>query len=305
MLTSTDRLTDKLLCLGFVGEKQVKLNMNAYRITCCWLLALAITVVTSSVSNAQDLTGVKCILNGKKAAKASASVDYQGGKVYFCCGNCVKAFTADMKLKDKAKYTTKANHQLVVTGQFSQKGCPISGSAVDASKVAEIGGTEVAFCCGNCLGKVNKAEGLEAKAALVFSKAAFAKGFEKKKAEVDLESLNCIIMKKRKVVESKSVDYKDGKVYFCCDRCVKKYSGAPAKFETLANLQLVASGQYQQIGCPISGGDVDEDQAVVVGGVTVKLCCDKCKAKVEGAASEEAKIDLVFGKKRFEKAFSK
>ena len=28
------------------------------------------------------------------------------------------------------------------------------------------------------------------------------------------------------------------------------------------------------------------------------------KAKVEGAATEEAKIELVFGKKRFDKAFS-
>jgi hypothetical protein len=292
------------MCLGFVGEKQVKLNLKAIRISCCGLLALAAVVVASSVSNAQDLTGVKCILNGKKSAKASAFVDYQGGKVYFCCGNCVKAFKADMQLKDKAKHTAKANHQLVVTGQFTQKGCPISGGAVNASKVAEIGGAKVAFCCGNCLGKVNSAQGLEAKADLVFSKAAFAKGFEKKKAEVNLASINCMLMKKRKVVETKSVDYKDGKVYFCCGRCVKKYSGSPAKFETLANHQLVASGQYHQIGCPISGGDVDDDQTVVVGGVTVKLCCEKCKAKVEGAASEEAKIELVFGKKRFDKAFS-
>lgn len=293
------------MCLGFGGEKQVKLNLKAIRISRCGLLALAAVLVASSVANAQDLTGVKCILNGKKSAKASAYVDYQGGKVYFCCGNCVKAFKADMKLKDKAKHTTKANHQLVVTGQFTQKGCPISGGAVDASKVTEIGGAKVAFCCGNCLGKVNSAQGLEAKAGLVFSKTAFAKGFEKKKAEVNLESINCLLMKKRKVVEAKSVDYKDGKVYFCCDRCVKKYSGSPAKFDTLANHQLVASGQYHQIGCPISGGDVDEDQAAVVGGITVKLCCGKCKAKVEGAASEEAKIELVFGKKRFDKAFAK
>ena len=103
MLTSIDRLSDKLMCLGFVGEKQVKFNFKAIRVSCAGLLALAVVLVASSVSNAQDLTGVKCILNGKKSAKASASVDYQGGKVYFCCGNCVKAFKADMKLKDKAK----------------------------------------------------------------------------------------------------------------------------------------------------------------------------------------------------------
>ncbi len=189
----------------------MKLNLKAIRISCSGVLVLAAILVASSVANAQDLTGVKCILNGKKSAKASASVDYQGGKVYFCCGNCVKAFKADMKLKDKAKYTTKANHQLVVTGQFTQKGCPISGGAVDASKVAKIGGTKVAFCCGNCLGKVNSAQGLEVKAGLVFSKAAFAKGFEKKKSGNNnslkqIETLSLLLKEKKKITNF-SIDH--------------------------------------------------------------------------------------------------
>ena len=54
-----------------------------------------------------------------------------------------------------------------------------------------------------------------------------------------------------------------------------------------------------------SGGDVDDEQSSVVGGVTVKFCCENCKAKVDSAATDEAKIELVFGAKGFPKAFAK
>jgi hypothetical protein len=56
---------------------------------------------------------------------------------------------------------------------------------VDAEQTSEIGGVKVAFCCGNCKGKVDEAEGLEAKAELVFSKDAFEKSYAAKKKEDD------------------------------------------------------------------------------------------------------------------------
>ncbi len=68
-----------------------------------------------------NLKDVRCLI-APKPAVADKSADYRDGKVYFCCNNCLGKFTAEPK-----KFATKANHQLVVTGQYAQKFCPLSG----------------------------------------------------------------------------------------------------------------------------------------------------------------------------------
>lgn len=170
--------------------------------------------------------------------------------------------------------------------------------------MTEVGGAKVGFCCEKCLKKVNDAEGLEAKATLVFATAAFKKGFEKKKAEADLTDVKCMMMPKKNVTAEQAVDYQGGKVYFCCKRCAGKFAKDPEKYSVQANQQLVATGQYVQTGCPFSGGDVDDSESTEIAGVTVKFCCDKCKGKVNGAASDEDKAEMVFNKKAFDKGFA-
>ncbi len=270
------------------------------------IFGLVFAFSVSNVATAQeDLTGIKCVMNADKSALVEAAVEYKGGKVFFCCEHCADEFREDIKLKEKSKFATKANHQLVLTGQFVQKGCPMSGGAVDENLTATIGTIKVGFCCEGCAKKVKETEGLAEKANLVFSEAAFKKAFHKKPAAINLTDIKCMMMPKKDVVEKQSVDYNEGKVFFCCGGCAKKFAAEPEKFAASANQQLVATGQFVQTGCPISGGDVDDDESSVVGGVTVKFCCDKCKSKVDSAATEEAKAELVFGKKRFAKAFSK
>jgi YHS domain-containing protein len=261
--------------------------------------ALLVAVSFTSPSDAQELPeGLKCVVAGKPA-KASAAADYRGGKVYVCCEHCVESFT-----KDPSKHATMANMQLVQTGQFKQTQCPISGGDVEAEQSLEVGGVKVAFCCGKCKAKVESADSVEAKAELVFSDKMFEKSFEQEPA-YDLTDIKCFMMPKRDVKEAKSVDHHDGKVFFCCPGCVKKWNKDPAKYETMANLQLVKTGQFEQKKCPISGGDIDEAQSLEVDGVKVCFCCDKCKGKVETAATDEAKRELVFGKKMFENGFAK
>ncbi len=126
--------------------------------------------LTSAYAADVKLDGVKCIVAGNNAAKADKTRDYKGGKVYFCCDNCPKKFDGDQKA-----FATKANAQLVQTGQAKQGKCPISGQAVDATKELTVGGAKVHFCCGNCKGKVEKAEG-DKKLDLVFSEDAWKKG---------------------------------------------------------------------------------------------------------------------------------
>lgn len=275
--------------------------------------ALVVAALTFSPQES-DLTGIKCILNGKKAASKDAAVDYKKAKVYFCCEHCADTFKKDtfdegMKLKEKAKFTTKANHQLVLTSQFVQKACPISGRPVDETKVVKVAGAKVGMCCGGCVKKIEGLEKLEDKVNLVFTEEAFKKGFKLKEPEIDLANVKCMMMPKKAVSADHAVEYKDGKVFFCCGGCAKKFAKAKSlakddpAFAVKANHQLVATGQYKQTGCPISGGGVDDDQVSEVGGVSVKFCCDKCKGKVD-SAEDDMKVELVFGK-RFDKAFSK
>jgi YHS domain-containing protein len=119
---------------------------------------------------------LKCPVSGKPALTEHA-VDHNGGKVYFCCPNCPKAFE-----KDTAKYAEKANAQLIASGQATQVKCPISGAKINPEKTATVAGVEVKFCCEKCQGKVQAAKGDE-QAKLVFSDAAFKKGYEVKAAK--------------------------------------------------------------------------------------------------------------------------
>jgi YHS domain-containing protein len=150
--------------------------MNATR----WIVGTASVLLlsfTAILAEEVKLEGVKCLVNPKAAAKADKSVDYKGAKVYFCCDNCPKAFA-----KDTAKFAAKANAQLVSTKQAAQEKCPLTGGPTKADKTAKVAGVEVAFCCENCQGKVNKASADEA-VELVFNDKAFEKGFKVKTEE--------------------------------------------------------------------------------------------------------------------------
>ena len=139
------------------------------------VLAL-LTAVTVYAADEIKLDGVKCFVNPKAAAKAATGVDYKGGKVFFCCMNCPKAFAADT-----AKFAAKANHQLVATGQAKQEKCPFSGEAIDAGTKITVNGASVAFCCDMCKAKASESK---EQVELIFNDKAFEKaGFKVAKAE--------------------------------------------------------------------------------------------------------------------------
>ena len=132
------------------------------------LVAMVAAAITAADVKLDD---VKCIMNPKAAAKAATGVEYKEGKAFFCCNNCSSKFKAD-----KEKFATKANHQLVATGHYTQTKCPFSGGKLNANQSVKVGGVNVQFCCGNCKGKAAGAKG-DAQAELVFGDKAFAKGF--------------------------------------------------------------------------------------------------------------------------------
>lgn len=118
-----------------------------------WMVAaLALTMIYAASISAEeiDLTGIKCPVSGK-AVKKTATADFEGGTVYFCCNNCRKAFN-----KDATKFAAKARHQEVQTGQKKEAHCPITHKPFKDSVSLTIDGVEVKFCCNKCKGKVEK-----------------------------------------------------------------------------------------------------------------------------------------------------
>jgi len=96
----------------------------------------------------KQITQVACPFTGKPI-NPEAKVDVGGVSVGFCCMNCKgKASKADDKVAlvfgDIAK------------GFTLQTTCPVSGKAIDATKVVKHDGKNVYFCCGNCPGAFEK-----------------------------------------------------------------------------------------------------------------------------------------------------
>jgi YHS domain-containing protein len=118
--------------------------------------------------------------------------------------------------------------------------------------------------------------------------------------DVKLEGVKCVVAPKA-ANASKSAEYKDGKVYFCCGNCAGKFAESPEKFATAANMQLVATKQYEQKACPFSGGDLNAETKIKVGDAEVSFCCNNCKGKVEAAEPKE-QAEMVFSDKAFKKA---
>lgn len=121
--------------------------------------------------------------------------------------------------------------------------------------------------------------------------------------DIDLKKVKCAMNPKAGAKIDKFASYKDAKVFFCCGNCLKKFSGSPTKFATSANQQLVATKQFEQKKCPLTGGKLNLSTAIKVGAVKVAFCCNNCKGKIEKA--KDGASDLVFNDKAFDKGFAK
>jgi hypothetical protein len=141
--------------------------------TACLALVFVLTSTQAEEKKAKKVTKVKCPVAGKEIEiSKGVAVSYRKASVYLCCKNCKAKFE-----KDSTKFATKSNHQLFLTSQAKQTKCPISGRDLDSTKTVKIGGVSVAFCCGNCQGKADKAKG-DDQLAIAFADKAFDKGFK-------------------------------------------------------------------------------------------------------------------------------
>lgn len=118
-------------------------------------------------SPSRALLGVRCPVTGETVSK-EASIDYMRGKLFFSDAECIARFRAD-----RAAYEAKANAQLVITGQFKQTCCPLTGEEFLPAVRMKISGVDVRFCGANCLKKIKRLSADER------TELVFVKGFEK------------------------------------------------------------------------------------------------------------------------------
>ncbi len=134
-------------------------------------VALLTAVASGSLrADEEKAKELKCPVSGQPA-KAEHSAEFNGGKVTFCCPNCLKAFE-----KDSEKFAAKANFQLFQTEQIKQVKCPLAGRPAAEDKIVEVEGEKVAVCCAGCLKKANGAKTPDELITLLF--ADISKGFE-------------------------------------------------------------------------------------------------------------------------------
>lgn len=106
----------------------------------------------------------------------------------------------------------------------------------------------------------------------------------------------------KKINKEASVEYKDAKLYFCCEGCPNAFKKNPEKFAAKANHQLVVTRQYRVAKCPFTGRKLNRQTRINVEGAVVCFCCNNCKGKAE---KSDEKIALIFNDQAFEKGFAK
>ena len=108
------------------------------------------------------------------------------------------------------------------------------------------------------------------------------------------------------VSEDATAKHHDGQVFFCCEKCLAAFKKTPEKYATKANFQLVATEQYRQKGCPMSGRPTKPatEIAAAIGEAEVEVgfCCKNCRGAAAGKEGD-ARLEMLFGKKAFAKAF--
>tara|TARA_A100001037_G_scaffold82855_1_gene74823 strand:- start:312 stop:785 length:474 start_codon:yes stop_codon:yes gene_type:complete len=150
-------------------------NLSLVFILILTLSSYSFTIEKKS-SKKDYISNSKCLISGDSIDKTEF-LNYKDGKIYFCCEMC----KADFQNGKSNQFSSKANYQLVSTGQYIQKSCPMTGKGIDKTKTVSVGELNVAFCCNGCK---SKTEGKKDKAEFIFANDVFDKTFFSAKSKV-------------------------------------------------------------------------------------------------------------------------
>jgi len=82
------------------------------------------------------------------------------------------------------------------------------------------------------------------------------------------------------------VDYEGKRVYLCCDGCASAFNKDPERYvkklEDMGEEVAVLASVTSQKTCPVMGGAVNKDLYVDKDGQRIYICCEGCRAQLEG-----------------------
>jgi YHS domain-containing protein len=281
---------------------------------CCAAFAKAPGDYTAQLAGAFTYQ-TKCPVSGAPIdPKVSTEVD--GGKVYFCCGNCCAAFVKEPQKYAEALRAQGYTYQLAAVSSAAPAEPPASPEpdpetlkkAESAPEVEAVAAAEAESapaevttgappCAVNPSSQANFAifeitdsgpvyfccEGCRDKfrtdAAAYSEGVAGQQAFLARRAKVQLV---CPVSGKPFDPEVK-IDHEGTQVAFCCGNCCAAFSQEPEKFAG----KLAESFTYQTL-CPVSGAPIDSAVSAEVGGAKVFFCCPKCCAKFQESPAEFA-----------------
>lgn len=145
---------------------------------------------------------------------------------------------------------------VVLAAKAENDKCPLSGKAINASKVCTIS-VDVGFCCNNCKGKYESNPS----------------AYTSKIAGIVPQIVNDVCpMSGRKVDPTKVLTIKGEKVAFCCGNCC----GKAAKDKAAVAGKIKRHGRAGNDKCIFSGKDV---KVVAKANRTIGFCCGNCQKK--------------------------
>lgn len=123
-------------------------------------------------------------------------------------------------------------------------------------------------------------------------------------AEVQLKDIKCVMNPKGAATAENAVEYKGGKVFFCCENCPEAFKTKVKDTPLVAakaNAQLVATKQARQAACPFSGEATKDGTEVKVNMASIQFCCENCQGKAKKLEGDE-QILALFSDEAFKKA---
>ena len=121
---------------------------------------------------------------------------------------------------------------------------------------------------------------------------------------IKLEGIRCVMNPDEQVQALSFVEYKGGKVFFCCDHCSQPFTEQVPKNEILAataNAQLIATNQAKQENCPLLGRPYNAGTEIKVAGAEIGFCCANCQSTAKSLSGDKQLL-MLFGDAAFEKA---
>jgi YHS domain-containing protein len=87
-------------------------------------------------------------------------------------------------------------------------------------------------------------------------------------------------------------DYKDNRVFFCCEGCIEPFHKDPEKYlKQMADEGVTPMKLKKQSVCPVSGETLMNHETFIdVENKRVYLCCAGCKSKVKADPAKYMKV---------------